>query len=341
MTYACHGQARRRLLGYGLLLVAGVVAAGCGPVPGSAERQRKVPRLGLISGLAADAVRTRTDAIRAGLAELGYVDGRDVELDVRYSDGDEGRLPALAAEAVASGVDLILTVTSSAIRPAMTATSSIPIVMVADNADPVAVGYVASLARPGGNVTGLTGLAASTTQKRVELLRTAVPTLARLAVLRNPDSPDRDLLRSETESAARTLGLELLELDVRRADAIDGAFARAVTWHADGLIVLRDPVTNSNRPTIAALAQRHRLPAMYATREFVEVGGLMSYGSNVPDLYRRTAWYVDKILRGARPAELPVEQADRFDFVVNLAAARALDLAIPQAALAQATEIIP
>jgi putative tryptophan/tyrosine transport system substrate-binding protein len=340
MKKAVPRQSRRRFLGVGLALGAGGLLAGCGFVRSEAGRRAKIPRLGLLSALAADAVRTRTDALREGLHELGYVEGRSVALEARYADGKEELMPALAAEVVGSGVDLIVTVTSSAIRPAMNATSSIPIVMVADNADPVAVGYVASLAKPGGNVTGLTGLAAATTQKRLELLRTAVPTLSRVAVLRNPESPDREILRSETEAAARTLGLQLLELDVRRAEDVSGAFAAAVDGRAEGLIVLRDPITNSNRPRIAALAQQHRLPAMYATREFVEVGGLMAYGSNVPDLYRRTATYVDKILKGARPGELPVEQAARFDFVINLPAARAIGLSIPEPALIQATELL-
>jgi putative tryptophan/tyrosine transport system substrate-binding protein len=279
-------RSRRWFLGSGPALI---ILAGCGYAPSQAGREPKVPRLGLLSALAPDAVRTRTEAIREGLRELGYVEGRSITLEARYADGKEELLPALAAEVVGLGVDLIVTVTSSAIRPAMNVTSSIPIVMVADNADPVAVGYVASLARPGGNVTGLTGLAAATTQKRLELLRAAVPTLSRVGVLRNPESPDREILRSETEAAARALGLQLLELDVRRAEDLSGAFAAAVERRVEGLIVLRDPITNSNRPRIVALAQQHRLPAMYATREFVEVGGLMAYGSNVPDLYRRTA----------------------------------------------------
>ena len=323
-----------------MALAAGGLLAGCDLVRLEAGGRAKNPRLGLLSALAAENVRTRLDAVRRGLEELGYVEGRDIAFEARYADGKEELVPALAVELVGTGVDVIVTLTSSAIRPAMNATSSIPIVMVADNADPVAVKYIASVARPGGNVTGLTGLAAMTTQKRLELLRAAVPTLARVAVLRNPESPDREILRSETETAAHTLGLQLIELDVRGAEDVPGAFRAATDERADGLIVLRDPVTNSNRARIANLARQHRLPAMYSSREFIEAGGLMAYGSNVPELYRRTAVYVDKILKGAQPGDLPVDQAATFDFILNLSAAQAIGLSIPQPVLVEATELI-
>ena len=212
--------------------------------------------------------------------------------------------------------------------------------MVADNADPVDAGYVMSYARPGGNVTGLTGLSPDVTAKRMELLKETVPGMSRVAVLRNPTSPDRQTLWSETTSAARALGLQLQALDVTNPGQLESLFEAAVRDRAQGMIVIRDPLTNSLRPKIIALAAQHRLPAMYASREFVDAGGLMVYGSNVFDLYQRTAAYVDKILKGAMPSELPIERAEQLELVINLKTAKALGLTIPPSVLARADEVI-
>jgi putative ABC transport system substrate-binding protein len=314
---------------------------GCGSLPPQPQQASRVRRIGLIAPGSEQAYASRVAAIREGLRDLGYVEGDNVAIEYRYGEGaNESRLVDLAKELVDSSVDLIITAGSACIRPAMTATTIIPIVMVADNADPVSVGYVASLARPGGNVTGLTGLSPEVTAKRMELLREAVPGMTRVAVLRNPDSPDRETLRSETETAARTLGLQLQALDLRRPEDIDGAFRIAAAERADGLVVLRDPVTNTNRPKIVGLAAQHSLPAMYASDEFVKAGGLMFYGANVEGLYRRLGAHVDKILKGTKPADLPVERAKELDFIINLRTAQALGLSIPQSVLNQATQVI-
>jgi putative ABC transport system substrate-binding protein len=302
-----------------------------------AQQAGKVTRIGILSP--SPAYSGRVEAIRQGLQALGYVEGRNIAIEHRVAT-TEAELPVLAAELVRLGVDVIVTGGSASIRPAMRATMTIPIVMVADNADPVVAGYVTSYARPGGNVTGLTGLSPDVTAKRMQLLKEAVPGMSRVAVLRNPASPDRETLWSETSTAARAVGLQLHALDVTNPGQLESLFEAAVRERAHGLIVIRDPLTNTLRPRIIALAAHHRLPAMYASREFVEAGGLMVYGSNVFDLYRRTAAYVDKILKGAKPSELPVERAERLELVINLRAAKAISLTIPPAVLARADEII-
>jgi putative ABC transport system substrate-binding protein len=316
-------------LAFGLFAVP--LAAGAQPETG------KVPRIGILSPSSANA--GRVEAIRQGLRALGYIEGRSIAIEHREAK-TEADLPALATELVRLGVDIIATAGSASIRPAMQATKTIPIVMVADNADPVVARYVASYARPGGNVTGLTGLSPDVTAKRMELLKEAIPGMSRVAVLRNSASPDRESLWSETTSAARALGLQLQALDVATPGQLESLFEAAVRQRAQGIIVIRDPLTNTLRPRIIALATQHRLPAMYASREFVDAGGLMVYGSNVFDLYRRTAVYIDKILRGAKPSELPVERAEELELVINLKAAKAIGLIIPPSVLARADEVI-
>jgi putative ABC transport system substrate-binding protein len=317
------------------------VLSGCGLMPNQAHPSKFVPRLGLLAPGSEQAYASRVAAIRAGLGDAGHVEGETFTSESRYGEGaNEAALVDLARSLIDARVDLIVTAGSACIRPAMTATTTIPIVMVADNADPVSVGYVASLAHPGGNVTGLTGLSPEVTAKRMELLKAAVPGMTRVAVLRNPDSPDRDTLRAETEAAARALGLDLQPLDVRKADEIDRGFQTAMDQRAAGLVVLRDPLTNTNRPKIVALAAQHRLPAIYASDEFVRAGGLLFYGANVEGLYRRLGTYIDRILKGAKPADLPVERATQLDFIVNLKTAQALGLTIPSSVMQQATEVI-
>ena len=332
---------RRRFLRGGVALVGLGVLAGCGLLPPRVGPPTRVPRLGLLAPGSEEAYASRVAAIRAGLRDVGYVEGEAFTMEYRYGEGaNEAALVDLARSLVEPPVDLLVTAGSACIRPAITATSTIPIVMVADNADPVSVGYVASLARPGGNVTGLTGLSPEVTAKRMELLKAAVSGMTRVAVLRNPDSPDRDTLRAETEAAAGALGLQLQALDVRRPVDIERAFLAAAEWRAEGLVVLRDPVTNTNRPQIVALAAAHRLPAIYASDEFVRAGGLLFYGANVEGLYRRLGGYIDRVLKGSKPADLPVERASELDFIINLKAAREIGLTISPPVLQQATEVI-
>lgn len=337
MTRPRRAVRRRQLLGVLLALAGARALAGCTSVVIQPQQAGRLPLVAMLAGLAPPTMRV--DAVLEGLRELGYVEGQHVAFEYRYANGAEARLPELASELVALGPQVIVTINSAAIRPAMNATKTIPIVMVADNADPVAVGYIASLARPGGNVTGVAGLSPAVTQKRLQLLKETVPGLARVGMMRNPASQDRDTLWSETEAAARTLGLELLALDVRTADELDAVFALAARERLQGIVVVRDPLITTNRHRIAELAAQQRMPAMYASPEFVDAGGLMTYGSNVYENYRRTATYVDKILRGAKPADLPVEQAEHFEFIVNLKAANALNLTIPQSVMLRATDV--
>jgi putative ABC transport system substrate-binding protein len=318
-------------------LVTGLAGALAAPLGAEAQPAGKVPRIGILSP--SRAYSGRVEAIRQGLKVLGYVEGQNIAIEHRYAKS-EADLPALAAELVRLSVDLIVTGGSASIGPAKRATMTIPIVMVADNADPVVAGYVASYAHPGGNVTGLTGLSPDVTAKRMEFLKEAVPGMSRVAVLRNPNSPDRQTLWSETTTAARALGLQLHALDITDPGQLDSLFEAGVRQHAHGLVVIRDPLTNSLRARIIALAAQHRLPTMYASREFVDAGGLMVYGSNVFDLYRRTAVYIDKILKGAKPSELPVERAEKVEFVINLKTAKALGLTIPPSLLARADQVI-
>ena len=326
------GMDRRRFL---------VTLLGAGSIgPFAAEAQAtaaKIPVVGILSPTAA--YTNRVDAVRRGLQELGYVERRTLTIEHRFARS-ERELPDLAAEIVRLNPDVIVSGGSAAIRPLQRATTTIPVVIVADNVDPVAAGYVSSYAHPGGNVTGLVGLSPDVTAKRLGLLKEAVPGMTRVAVLRNPISPDRETLWAETSAAARALGLALQALDITDASQLDRLFGEAIRGRADGLVVIRDPLTNTLRPRIIASAVQHRLPAMYASREFVDAGGLMVYAANVYDLYRRTASYVDRILKGARAGDLPVERAHRLELVVNRRAARAIGLTIPSSLLLRADEVI-
>jgi ABC-type uncharacterized transport system substrate-binding protein len=307
------------------------------PFAAEAQPAGRVYRVGILTP--SEAYLGRVDAIRQGLRELGYVEGQNIITQIRYV-GREADTPHHAAELVRQNVDVIVTASSSAIQPAMKATTTIPIVMVADNADPVDAGYIASYSRPGGNVTGLAGLSPDVTAKRMELLKEAVPSVSRVAVLRNPASLGREGLWGETVAAAQAIGLRVQALDITEAGQLNGLFDAAIRERAGGLIVIRDPLTNTLRTRIIELAAQHKIPAMYASREYVEAGGLMAYGSNVFYLYRRTAAYVDKILKGAKPSELPVERAERLELIVNLKVAKALGLTIPPSVLARADEVI-
>jgi putative ABC transport system substrate-binding protein len=332
---SAHAVPRRRLL------AAGLAAA---PVLHSlnlrAEAQTRLPRIGYLnlrSGpIAQDA------AFLDGLRELGYVDGRNIRIDYRWAAGNAERLEALAGELVRLDVDVIVTASVLAIQAAMRATSRIPIVMAAA-ADPVGSGLVASLAKPGGNVTGISLLSTDLAAKRVALLRELLPEVKRVAVLVQrtvPLAAPVALFIAASQQAAQQLGLQLLVFDAATADELPLAFAAMRRERAQALVVQVNPLSNDRSAQITELAAQHRLPAMYDIRIFVDAGGLLSYGPNIADGYRRAAAFVDKILRGAKPAEMPVEQPTTFQLVINLKTAKALGLAVPQALLLRADDVI-
>jgi putative tryptophan/tyrosine transport system substrate-binding protein len=310
------------------------------PRTAEAQQPTKVYQIGRLSPGSPTEPDPHLEAFRQGLRELGYVEGQSLIIEYRYAEGGDDRLADLAAELVRLQVDVIVTWGSVAIRAAQHATRTIPIVMAGTN-DPVAQGLVASLARPGGNTTGFSNLTMELPGKRLELLKEAVPHIARIAVLVNPDILLAKSLLNNLTVAARELRLHLQVVELRRAEELDAAFAAMPQEGADALIVGSDPVRMySLRGRIADLAAKSRLPAMYDWREYVAAGGLMSYGPSLPDIHRRTATYVDKILKGAKPADLPVEQPVKFDLVINLKTAKALGLTIPPTLLFQADEVI-
>ncbi len=279
------------------------------------------------------------DGFREGLRELGYKEGRNITIEYRWAEGRLDRLPQLATELVQLKVDVLVTAGSPGIRAAKQATTTIPIVMAAGG-DPVGSGYVASLARPGGNITGLSNLAEDLVAKLLELLKNAVPGVSRVAVLSNPANPAHASFRRVIQSAARTMGVTLLPVDARGPHEFDGAFATMIRERAGGLVELPDPMFLTERNRLTDLAAQNRLPAIYGFREHAAAGGLMAYGVNLRDSYRRAAAFVDKILRGAKPGDLPIEQPSKFEFVINLKTAKALGLTIPQSLLVRADEII-
>ena len=282
------------------------------------------------------------DVFRQALGERGYVEGRNIVIEYRWADGKIERLPALAAELVRLKVDLIVAGATPQARAAKQATATIPIVAWAMQA-PVQDGLVASLARPGGNLTGLTFLGPELVPKRLELLKEALPRVSRIAVLWHPAGyaeSTRQEMAKDAEQAARRLGVTLQFVGADGPADLDGAFSAMARGRAEALIVFPSPLLYSERRHIVQLAAKHRLPAAYNAREFVDVGGLMTYGPSIPDLVRRGADYVDKILKGAKPADLPVEQPTKYELVINLGTAKTLGLTISQSVLAQADEII-
>jgi putative tryptophan/tyrosine transport system substrate-binding protein len=315
----------------------------------------RVLGLSLLAGAApAQAQRTRTrtigyvsfggpssfqEAFRSGLRELGYVEGQNILVEYRYAHGSQERLDAAAAELIALRVDLIVAQSTQAIDATRRATKTIPIVFPV-TFDPVASGFVESLARPGGNLTGLTPLNPELTAKRVQLIHEVIPQLARLAVLRNPTNAGSALVLHETERAAQRVGVQLHPLEVRGPNDLEGAFRAATGEHAGAVMVLTDNLFFRERRRIVELANRHRLPQIFDTKDFVQGGGLVSYGADLDDLYRRAATYVDKILKGSRPATLPVEQATKFELVVNLKTARLLSVTVPPSVLVRADQLI-
>jgi putative tryptophan/tyrosine transport system substrate-binding protein len=320
-------------------------AAGAWPLAARAQQATKVPRIGTLSpgrSELPDPTLNMLNAFLQGLRELGYTEGQNVAIERQYADGSSDRLRELAAELVRRKPDIIVAFSTTAARPAKQATDTIPIVAVG-MADPVADELVASLARPGGNVTGTSFLGPELVAKRLQLLREVVPRLSRVAALWHPDAYSERTMAgvlNEIEVAARTLGLQLQLVPAAGPDDLVSAFAAMAREHADALIVMPSPMLFSEYGRIVSIAASSRLPAMGAAREFVDLGGLMSYGVNLPDLARQTATYVDKILKGAKPADLPVEQPIKFELVINLKSARALGLTITRDFLLIADEVI-
>src|SRR6266550_1075687 len=307
--------------------------------PTNAQQPAKVPRIGYLSALSPAAVSDRMAAFRRGLRELGYIEGKNIVIEYRWAEGKTERLTHLVTELVRLKVDIIVTAGPATIRPAKKSTATIPIVMAFDN-DPVGSGFVASLAHPGGNITGLSTLSPEISGKQLELLQETVPRLSRVAVLGTSSQPANPQMLREAELAAGALAVQLQYLEVRALKDIETAFGEASKWRAQALLILSNPVFTSQRKQIADLAVKSRLPAMHRDREFVETGGLMSYGPNIADLFRRAAVYVDKILKGAKPADLPVEQPTKFEFVINLKTAKQIGLIVPPNVLARANRVI-
>jgi putative tryptophan/tyrosine transport system substrate-binding protein len=306
----------------------------------SAEAQQpKLPRVGYLTAVSLSANAARIEALRQGLRELGYVEGKNIIIEWRAADGKPDRLPALAAELVRLKVDVIVTAGPLPTRAAKEATVTIPIIMAFDT-DPVGNGFVASLARPGGNINGLSALSPEISGKQLELLKETVPKLFRVAVLWNSNEPANPQLLREIELAAGAFGVKLQYLDVLGSQDSETAFRSATKGRADAVLTLPSAVLNFQRKQIVDLAIKSRLPTIYYAPEFVEDGGLMTYSVSISDLFRRAATYVDKILKGAKPANLPVEQPTKFEFVINLKAAKQIGLTIPPNVLARADRVI-
>jgi putative ABC transport system substrate-binding protein len=293
----------------------------------------------LLIPVSADAAAANVAAFRQGLRDLGYTEGQDVALEYRNADGKDDLLPGFAAELVQAGVDVILTWGTPAARAAKEATSKIPIVMAAIG-DPTGTGIVQSLARPGGNITGLTSIAIEIDGKRLEFLRDIAPTLSRVGVFWNPANPVAKLLLDQTKQAADSLGLELLLIPIQEVGQFEQASATMIRERPDGLTVNTDLLFLDSRSRILDVVAKARIPASYPFREFVDAGGLIYYGPNYPDLFRRAATYVDKILKGAAPGDLPVEPPTKFELVINLKTAEALGLTVPRSILGRADEVI-
>jgi ABC-type uncharacterized transport system substrate-binding protein len=329
------------MLGVALTLIVtltlGTLAAS---LTAGAQQAAKVPRIGILHPGTPAATSHLFEAFKQGLREHGYVDGQNIVLERRFGENRAERISEVGVELVRIKVDVIVTATDVGIAAVKQQTQTIPIVM-AISTDPVETGFVASLARPAGNVTGLSMISPELSGKRLELLREVVPGLARVAVMWNPGVRGAVLDYKETEKAARSLRLQLQSVEVNRADDLNRALSVLTNGRAQALIVVAlSPVLFANRGQIVSLAKRNRLPAMYGQREFVDAGGLMAYGPSGAEMWRRAATYVDKILKGAKPGDLPVEQPTTFEFVINLKTAKTLGLTIPQSLLRRADQVI-
>jgi putative ABC transport system substrate-binding protein len=309
------------------------------PLAADAQLSAQVLRIGFLFPGPASLAYPRLEPFRQALRALGYIEGQNIAIETRWAEGKLDRLPELATELVRLKVNVIMTAATPAAKAAKHATTTIPIVMV-DPGAPVSTGLVASLARPGGNATGLSSVTPDVAAKNLELLKVAVPQVCSVAFLWNAASPVAELALKEVQVAARVLAVQLQSVDVRGADAFESAFAAITQARADAVMVFPDPLTFTHQGQIVEFAVKSQLPAMFGAREFVEAGGLMSYVPNFPDLFRRAAIYVDKILKGAKPVDLPVEQPTKFELVINLKTAEALGLTIPPTLLFQATEVI-
>ena len=327
------------MTGWGILLAVWVMLLGLSATA-EAQRPKEIPRIVFLSVQHPSFVKPRIDSLRQGLRELGYIDGKNITLDLVNSDGTQDRLAALLGDAMRSQPpDVIVTGGSQATRVAKQVTATIPIVMAQDN-DPLGTGFVASLARPGGNITGLANLSAELSGKELELLREILPKFSRLAVLGDSTEPGTPTSLKHTETAAKMFGVQMFYLDIKSESDIDPAFLAAGNKRAEAGLVLPSPVFNQRRTGLAQRATKSRMPVIYPRVEYVDDGGLITYGVNTSDLFRRAATFVDKILKGAKPGDLPVEQPTKFDMVINLKAAKQIGLTIPPNVLTRADRVI-
>jgi ABC-type uncharacterized transport system substrate-binding protein len=323
----------------GLLSILFVVVLLGVAVIAQAQQPKKVPRIGYLAGASHAAIAFRLEAFRQGLRELGYLEGKNIGIEYRYSEGNFRRQKELAFELARANVDVIVTSGPASTRAAKEATATIPIIMTFDS-DPVGSGSVASLARPGGNITGLSTLAPEISGKQLELLKEIVPKLSRVAVIGSSANPGNAQVLKEMEAVAQVFSVKLQYLDILDPKELEAAFRTASNERADAMVVLAGTIIIAQRARIADLAIKSRLPSIYERREFVEASGLMSYGISITDLDRRAAIYVDKILKGAKPGDLPVEQPTKFELVINLKTAKQIGLTIPPNVLARADRVI-
>jgi putative ABC transport system substrate-binding protein len=319
-----------------ITLLGGAVAAL--PLAARAQQPSKVPRIGFLRFGPASAYAGRVEALRVGLRQLGYVEGKNIVIEFRWAETVD-QLPELAVELVRMNVDVIFAMSSTEVEAVRQVTKTIPIVF-ATHADPVGLGHVASLAQPGGNITGLTSLNTDLAAKELEILKEAVPQATRIGVLFSPTAPSHRPAVQAVETAGEKLGVQLVMVPARTVEDFEGAFSTMSREHVGGFLTVSAPLTISHRTLLADLALKHRLPAMFATKENVEVGGLMSYGADLNDLVQRATTYIDKILKGAKPADLPVEQASKYQLIINLKTANAIGLEIPPMLLGRADEVI-
>jgi putative tryptophan/tyrosine transport system substrate-binding protein len=305
----------------------------------NAASAQQIPRIGFLGTTSPSDISARVEMFRQGLREAGYIEGQSIVIEYRWAEGKPDRLPKLAAELVNLRVDTIVTHGEVAIRTLKQATRTIPIV-VGVTGDLVATGHAASLARPGGNITGLVDTSPELSGKRLEIFKEILPAISRIAVLWNGTNAVKRLDFKETEVAAQALGLRLQSLEVKAPDDFDDKLKAATTPRAAALVVLHDALISANTKSIVDFAMKNRLPAMYGATEVVVAGGLMSYAANIPELFRRSAWYVDRILKGAKPADLPIEQPTKFELVINLTAAKQIGLTIPPNVLQRADKVV-
>jgi putative tryptophan/tyrosine transport system substrate-binding protein len=318
-----------------ITLLGGMVAW---PLPLRAQQPAKVPRIGFLRFGPASAYADRVEALRTGLRDLGYIEGKSIVIEFRWADRVD-QLPEFAAELARMNVDAIFAMSSTEVEATRQATKTIPIVF-ATHADPVGLGHVASLARPGGNITGLTVILSDLVAKELETLKEAVPQATRVGVLFSPTAPSHRPVVQAVETAGEKLRVQLVMVPARTVEDFEGAFSTMSREHVGGFVVVDAPLTVSHRQRLAELALTHRLPGMFGTKENVEAGGLMSYGPDFNDLVRRAATYIDKILKGAKPADLPVEQASKYELVINLKTAKAIGLTLSEAFLLRADKVI-